>query len=146
MPASTQCPPPERGVGGRGATAGCGSGPPLSGPLTHPCDDRSNPPMLDSAPLGGRPQVTALPFARAAAAGTTQLQLQQRRQQQQRLYATASPPSKADAQAAEKAWEINLLYDSDCPLCMKEVDFLRKRDVEGAWDYDEMRGRWMMGC
>lgn len=26
---------------------------------------------------------------------------------------------------------MNLLYDSDCPLCMREVEFLKKRDVDG---------------
>ncbi|MBW4524684.1 MAG: DUF393 domain-containing protein [Phormidium tanganyikae FI6-MK23] len=25
-------------------------------------------------------------------------------------------------------WKIKLLYDSECPLCMREVNFLRKRD------------------
>jgi predicted DCC family thiol-disulfide oxidoreductase YuxK len=25
-------------------------------------------------------------------------------------------------------WQIKLLYDSECPLCMREVNFLRKRD------------------
>jgi predicted DCC family thiol-disulfide oxidoreductase YuxK len=25
-------------------------------------------------------------------------------------------------------WQINLLYDGDCPLCMREVNFLRQRD------------------
>jgi len=26
------------------------------------------------------------------------------------------------------SWKIKLLYDGDCPLCLKEVDFLQKRD------------------
>ena len=25
-------------------------------------------------------------------------------------------------------WKINLLYDGDCPLCLREVNFLRKKD------------------
>lgn len=25
-------------------------------------------------------------------------------------------------------WKIKLLYDSECPLCMREVNFLKKRD------------------
>lgn len=25
-------------------------------------------------------------------------------------------------------WQIKLLYDSECPLCMREVNFLKKRD------------------
>lgn len=26
------------------------------------------------------------------------------------------------------SWQIKLLYDGECPLCMREVNFLRKRD------------------
>ena len=26
------------------------------------------------------------------------------------------------------AWKIKLLYDGDCPLCLREVNFLRKKD------------------
>ena len=28
-----------------------------------------------------------------------------------------------------KSWQIKLLYDSECPLCMKEVNFLRRKDA-----------------
>lgn len=34
----------------------------------------------------------------------------------------------ADA-AAVKPWKIKLLYDGECPLCLREVNFLRKRDA-----------------
>lgn len=27
-------------------------------------------------------------------------------------------------------WKIKLLYDSECPLCVREVNFLRKRDSD----------------
>lgn len=27
-----------------------------------------------------------------------------------------------------ETWQVTLLYDSDCPLCMREVDFLRRKD------------------
>lgn len=27
------------------------------------------------------------------------------------------------------SWKIKLLYDGECPLCMREVNFLRKRDA-----------------
>ena len=37
--------------------------------------------------------------------------------------ATASP-----LQTFDPAWEFKLLYDGDCPLCSREVDFLRRRD------------------
>lgn len=26
------------------------------------------------------------------------------------------------------SWDIKMLYDGDCPLCMREVNMLRKRD------------------
>lgn len=29
---------------------------------------------------------------------------------------------------ASPSWQIDLLYDSDCPLCLREVEFLRERD------------------
>ncbi|MEM9905928.1 MAG: DUF393 domain-containing protein [Cyanobacteria bacterium P01_D01_bin.44] len=28
-----------------------------------------------------------------------------------------------------QAWQIKLLYDGECPLCMREVNFLQKRDA-----------------
>ena len=28
----------------------------------------------------------------------------------------------------EKTWKIKLLYDGECPLCLREVNFLQKRD------------------
>ncbi len=32
-------------------------------------------------------------------------------------------------QSSQESWQIKLLYDSDCPLCMREVNFLQKRDA-----------------
>ncbi|OKH17042.1 thiol-disulfide oxidoreductase DCC family protein [[Limnothrix rosea] IAM M-220] len=29
---------------------------------------------------------------------------------------------------ADHPWKITLLYDSDCPLCMREVNFLQRKD------------------
>jgi predicted DCC family thiol-disulfide oxidoreductase YuxK len=29
---------------------------------------------------------------------------------------------------SEPSWQIKLLYDGECPLCLREVDFLRRRD------------------
>ena len=34
--------------------------------------------------------------------------------------------------AAERSWEIKMLYDGDCPLCMREVNMLRRRDAENG--------------
>lgn len=31
--------------------------------------------------------------------------------------------------SAAKSWQIKLLYDGKCPLCLREVNFLRKRDA-----------------
>lgn len=30
---------------------------------------------------------------------------------------------------AKPAWQVKLLYDGECPLCLKEVNFLMKRDA-----------------
>jgi len=35
----------------------------------------------------------------------------------------AATPQPSDA------WQIKLLYDGDCPLCMREVNFLQKKDA-----------------
>lgn len=38
--------------------------------------------------------------------------------------------SKTQPQASTtQAWKIKLLYDGECPLCLREVNFLRKRDA-----------------
>ncbi|MGB3203016.1 MAG: DUF393 domain-containing protein [Nodosilinea sp.] len=39
---------------------------------------------------------------------------------------TAATPAAAAQNAT--AWKIKLLYDGDCPLCLREVNFLRKKD------------------
>lgn len=31
--------------------------------------------------------------------------------------------------AQPRSWQIKLLYDGDCPLCLREVNFLRRRDA-----------------
>ena len=38
---------------------------------------------------------------------------------------TASPDSDTSTAAT---WKIKLLYDGDCPLCLREVNFLRQKD------------------
>ncbi len=35
----------------------------------------------------------------------------------------------APAQTSPDSWQIKLLYDGACPLCVREVNFLRKRDA-----------------
>lgn len=39
------------------------------------------------------------------------------------------PASNTQPLSDSKSWQIKLLYDSECPLCMREVNFLRKRDA-----------------
>jgi len=38
------------------------------------------------------------------------------------------PEAPGNSTAAAPAWQIKLLYDGDCPLCLREVNFLRRRD------------------
>lgn len=39
-------------------------------------------------------------------------------------------------------WRIRMLYDGDCPLCMREVDFLRGRDGgSGTIDFVDIADR-----
>lgn len=35
----------------------------------------------------------------------------------------------SEAEPTPPAWKIKLLYDGDCPLCVREVNFLQKRDA-----------------
>jgi predicted DCC family thiol-disulfide oxidoreductase YuxK len=39
----------------------------------------------------------------------------------------AGPQSEVK-QGNQQNWAINLLYDGDCPLCVREVNFLRQKD------------------
>lgn len=32
---------------------------------------------------------------------------------------------------SEQKWNIQVLYDGDCPLCMREIDMLKARDKDG---------------
>ena len=34
------------------------------------------------------------------------------------------------AGSSSDKWDIKMLYDGDCPLCMREVNMLRKRDKD----------------
>ena len=43
-----------------------------------------------------------------------------------------STPTKANASsstASTDTWKVNLLYDGECPLCLREVKFLQKKDA-----------------
>ena len=36
---------------------------------------------------------------------------------------------KENKKVLESSWKVKLLYDGDCPLCMREVRFLQKKDA-----------------
>ncbi len=40
-----------------------------------------------------------------------------------------SSPSRIDRSSESQTWKIKLLYDGECPLCLREVNFLLKRDA-----------------
>eukprot|EP01041_Mallomonas_annulata_P008961 gene8961-18547_t len=37
-----------------------------------------------------------------------------------------------------KKWDVDLLYDSECPICMMEVKFLQKRDIDGKIKFTDI--------
>ena len=45
-----------------------------------------------------------------------------------RCRGAASPAGEGARAGAGDAWEMKLLFDGECPLCVKEVDMLRRRD------------------
>ncbi|MEM8722233.1 MAG: DUF393 domain-containing protein [Cyanobacteria bacterium P01_G01_bin.39] len=42
---------------------------------------------------------------------------------------TSASTSSDSAQATQPSWKIKLLYDGECPLCVREVNFLTKKDA-----------------
>ena len=42
---------------------------------------------------------------------------------------TSAATDKSDRTTAEPSWKIKLLYDGECPLCVREVNFLTKKDA-----------------
>lgn len=38
-------------------------------------------------------------------------------------------PIESTPAQSPSSWQIKLLYDGECPLCLREVDFLRRRDA-----------------
>ena len=45
------------------------------------------------------------------------------------VFLIAGQPSTSGREP-QPSWNIKMLYDGDCPLCMREVDMLRRRDAE----------------
>ncbi|KAL6759268.1 putative thiol-disulfide oxidoreductase DCC, partial [Haematococcus lacustris] len=53
-----------------------------------------------------------------------------------RLGLRPMPRAFAHSAGSPPSWQIRMLYDGDCPLCMKEVSFLRSRDAgKGRIDF-----------
>jgi predicted DCC family thiol-disulfide oxidoreductase YuxK len=44
----------------------------------------------------------------------------------------------ASPQAGAAAWQLKLLFDGDCPLCSREVAFLRRRDRAGRIVFEDI--------
>lgn len=42
---------------------------------------------------------------------------------------TSAPSSESDVFMPSPSWRIKLLYDGECPFCLREVNFLIKRDA-----------------
>ena len=42
---------------------------------------------------------------------------------------TSAATKPSDRSSAEPTWKIKLLYDGECPLCVREVNFLTKKDA-----------------
>ena len=40
-----------------------------------------------------------------------------------------SPATESNVSSAKPSWKIKLLYDGECPLCVREVNFLTKKDA-----------------
>ena len=38
-------------------------------------------------------------------------------------------------------WKVNMLYDSECPLCMHEIRFLEKRNTKGLVKFTDIARR-----
>jgi len=38
--------------------------------------------------------------------------------------------SELNSQATDSQWQIKLLFDGDCPLCVREVNFLKRQDSD----------------
>ncbi|KAK8656164.1 hypothetical protein V6N13_108721 [Hibiscus sabdariffa] len=43
---------------------------------------------------------------------------------------TSQKGKEDDEQKSQQNWKIKMLYDGDCPLCMREVDMLRERNKQ----------------
>ncbi|GJP52988.1 hypothetical protein CLOM_g12139 [Closterium sp. NIES-68] len=86
----------------------------------------------NSAPSGGDGSaLSSTILARAASAPANGAAHSTRRLRFSTIAAQASPGQAATAKESEDdTWQIKLLYDGDCPICMREVDFLQGRNQQ----------------
>ena len=49
-----------------------------------------------------------------------------------------SPLKKLLSSIQTRKWRINMLYDSECPLCMHEIKFLERRDYKGLVKFTDL--------
>ncbi|KAL4426836.1 hypothetical protein ABPG77_006622 [Micractinium sp. CCAP 211/92] len=78
----------------------------------------------------------AFSASRCAGAARTNLRVGVQRSQARQLSARAAggpvaPPTVAgsdNSSSGQPSWTIKMLYDGDCPLCMREVEMLMRRD------------------
>lgn len=45
------------------------------------------------------------------------------------MYSSSTTLNNSNQTTNQPSWEIKLLYDGECPLCLQEVNFLQKRDA-----------------
>lgn len=45
------------------------------------------------------------------------------------MVSSLTKASASSSEASTAAWKVNLLYDGECPLCLREVNFLQKKDA-----------------
>merc|ERR1712226_1274413 len=50
----------------------------------------------------------------------------------------SSPIQRLLSSLSKQKWRINMLYDSECPLCMHEIKFLEKRDKAGLVKFTDI--------
>lgn len=57
-------------------------------------------------------------------------------------FATMSSPSSSSqdtSSSLQNSEKIDLLFDSECPICMMEVEFLKKRDIENRIRFTDLQ-------
>ena len=82
---------------------------------------------VGGASVGGSTRATAPPPSPRPTPGPATFPSAARRGRS--TAAAASAASNADLPAwTRPSWDVRVLFDGDCPLCVREVDFLRARD------------------